>query len=486
MNLDALEQIVANDLKKISHPHNPWLLPHVGADGAPALDVLVVGGGQSGVAAAFGLKRSRIDNVLVIDQAQEGKEGPWSTYARMQTLRNPKDYTGPDLDIPSMTCQSWYEARFGADAWEALDIVPKAHWHAYLLWVRKVSGVAVANETVLTALVPEGTLLRAELLERGRPRTVYTRKVILATGQDSMGRWGMPASVAALPAERRAATADPIDFETLRGKTVAVIGAGASAFDNAAMALEAGAARVMLLCRRFAPQVIQPYRWLTFRGFLRHFGDLDDTWRWRFMRYILGLREGFTQATYDRCMRFKNFDICSGAGVVDARFRPDAEGQASSGDRPGAVELITESGPIQVDYVISATGIEVNFACRPELAQFANNIATWADRYAPPETERDARLGAFPYLNDDYSFAEKVAGVTPWIRNIHLFSIASTMSFGPSGSSINALTTAIPKLVAGVGKGLFCDDAERYWASLQAYAVPQAIMHDRAHYHPGE
>ena len=57
----------------------------------------------------------------------------------------------------------------------------------------------------------------------------------------------------------------------LRGKRVAVIGAGASAFDNAATALEAGAAEVHLFCRRAEIQVIQPYRWLTFRGFLAAF-----------------------------------------------------------------------------------------------------------------------------------------------------------------------------------------------------------------------
>jgi cation diffusion facilitator CzcD-associated flavoprotein CzcO len=75
-----------------------------------------------------------------------------------------------------------------------------------------------------------------------------------------------------------------------------VVGAGASAFDNAATALEAGAAAVHLFCRRAEIQVIQPYRWLTFRGFLRQFSDLDDGWRWRFMRAILEMRQGFPQA----------------------------------------------------------------------------------------------------------------------------------------------------------------------------------------------
>ena len=62
------------------------------------------------------------------------------------------------------------------------------------------------------------------------------------------------------------------------------------------------------------------------------------------------------------------------------------------------------------------------------------------------------------------------------MRNIHLFSIASTLSFGPSGSSINAMSTAIPKIVAGITGGLFRDDVEKHWASLQTYDVPQAVV----------
>jgi cation diffusion facilitator CzcD-associated flavoprotein CzcO len=255
-----------------------------------------------------------------------------------------------------------------------------------------------------------------------------------------------------------------IDFAALAGKTVAVIGAGATAFDNAAMALEAGAVDVQLLCRRAEIQVIQPYRWLTFRGFLRHFCDLDDAWRWRFMRAILDLREGFPQATYDRCARFSNFHLHEGAPIEAAR---------ETGEQ---VELQTPRGALRAHFVICGTGTEVDFSDRSELKNFAGNIATWADRYQPPNDEQSPRLARYPYLADDYAFTERVAGKTPWIANIHLFAFASTMSFGPSGSSINAMTTAIPKLVYGLTRGLFRTDLERHWNSFKAYNVPQAAI----------
>ncbi len=462
--LRRLEARVADDLARIAHPAQSWLAPRRAPDGSDAFDVVIVGAGQSGLATAFGLLRSRVANILVLDRAEAGREGPWLTYARMETLRSPKHFTGPDLDIPSLTYQSWHEARFGADSWNELDLIPKEMWAEYLLWYRRVLALPVRNGVEVTEIGHDGGFIRVQAIENGATRQFFARKLVLATGQESMGRWTMPAVLAALPAARRAHAADTIDFAALRGKRVAVIGAGASAFDNAATALEAGAAEVHLLCRRSEAQVIQPYRWLTFRGFLRHLGDLDDAWRWRFMSKIMGLREGFPQATFDRCAKHPAFRLHTGAPVLGAA------------ERDGAVELALPDGTLAVDFVVAATGIEIDLAARPELAGFAGNVALWGDRYTPPAAERDERLARFPYLGPDYALVEREPGLTPWIADIHLFSIASTMSFGASGSSINAMTTAVPKLVEGITRGLFAGDIEKHWSSLLSYDVPQAVV----------
>ena len=461
----ALETRVRADLARIAHPHAAWLVPTPGPDGKPALDVLVVGAGQSGIATAFGLMRSQVNNILVVDKSEEGREGPWLTYARMNTLRSPKDYTGPDLDIPSLTYQSWHEARFGEEGWRNLELIPRELWAEYLLWFRCVIGVPMRNGCEVVEIAPApGGLLAATVESGAGIEILYARKIVLATGQEGMGDWTIPEPLRHLPSSLCVHAAQPIDFAALRGKQVAVIGAGASAFDNAATALEAGAAAVHLLCRRAEIQVIQPYRWLTFRGFLRHFCDLDDAWRWRFMRAILEMREGFPQATYDRCARHANFHLHGGAPIEAAE------------ERGHGVELRTPRGVLSVDFVICGTGIDMNFAGRRELRNCAANIATWADRYQPPVDERSPRLGRFPYLADDYTLLERDPGKTPWITDIHVFAIASTMSFGPSGSSINAMTTAVPKLVHGLTRGLFRADIERHWASFKAYDVPQAIV----------
>jgi FAD-dependent urate hydroxylase len=463
--LIALEAQIRDDLAKTSHPSASWLEPKVGPDGQPALDVLIVGGGQSGLAIAFGLRRSQVTNILIIDKAEQGSEGPWLSYARMHTLRSPKNYTGPDLDTPSLTYQSWHEARFGKEDWQALDLIPRELWAEYLIWFKRAVGLTVRNGCELLEMAPAADgLLAATMASDGATKTIYARKIVLATGQEATGNWMIPEPLRHLPPTRVVRASDPIDFGALAGQTVAVIGAGATAFDNAAMALEGGAAEVHLLCRRAEIQVIQPYRWLTFRGFLRHLCDLDDIWRWRFMRAILELREGFPQATYDRCARFPNFHLHEGSPVEAAQEVGDG------------IQLQTPRGAFSAHFVISGAGTEIDFAERRELRSFARNIATWADRYQPPDDEQSPRLGRYPYLADDYAFTERVAGATPWISNVHLFAFASTMSFGPSGSSINAMTTAIPKLVYGLTRALFRADVEQHWNSFKVYDVPQAVI----------
>jgi cation diffusion facilitator CzcD-associated flavoprotein CzcO len=259
-----------------------------------------------------------------------------------------------------------------------------------------------------------------------------------------------------------------VDFAALRGKAVAVLGAGASAFDNAATALEHGAAEVQLFCRRAEPQLVQPYRWLTFSGFLEHMHAAPDAWRWRFMAHVLGLREAFPQDTWDRCARFPNFRMQLGRPWTDARVTPE-----------GRVAVATPRGEAVADFLICGTGVRMDFAAVPALAGFHGNIARWSDRYDPPAEEADERLGGFPYLAPDYGFLEREPGRTPWIRDIHLFGIATTMSFGPAGASINAMVYAVPRLARGITRGLFEADLPRLWQEYRAYDVRIAELDPR-------
>lgn len=459
--LAALEARVRRDLELIKYPEPRWVPPRTSARGEPVLDVLVVGAGQGGLSVAHMLLRERIDNFLVIDRAPRDREGPWKTYARMHTLRSWKTVTGPDLDIPSLTFQSWYEAQFGASAFERMGKIPKGEWQDYLLWLRDLLRMPVRNDVELLRLVPEDGLLVAEVLDEGKPARLVARKIVLAMGIECSGAWWMPPHIAALPARLRAHTADAIDFAALAGKRVAVLGAGASAFDNAAMALEHGAATVTLCCRRDTIQRVQPYKAISFPGFLRFFATLDDATRWKVSRYLLEVREALPVETWNRVTRHANFDLWTGASWDRVEPRGDA------------VIVHTPRGSLEADFLICGTGFEIDVARRPELAGFAQHIATWGDCYTPPPAEASERVAAFPYLGPEQQFVEKVAGSAPYLADIYCHDFGATASFGPSGSSINAMKFAVPRLVGSIVRDLFRQDIAHHVDVLRAYDDPE-------------
>lgn len=463
-NLVELEADIRRDRELVAHPRAEWLIPKT-CGGARVLDCLIIGAGQCGLAVAHALLRDKVTNILLIDRAAEGKEGPWVTYARMPTLRSWKDQNGPDLGMPSLTYQAWHEAQYGAEHFAAMRMIPREAWQDYLNWFRRVLALPVRNNVTAGRVAPTQTDDQLPCLQIETSDGYYfARKVILATGQEGAGEWWMPDYLRALPSHLRAHTAEEIDFASLKGRVVAVLGAGASAFDNAAMALEAGAAEVHLFCRRADPMIIQPYRWLTFAGFLRHLFEAPDEWRWRFMSYILGLREGFPADTYARVNAFANFTMHVGCPWHDAQAKDDK------------VILQTTRGEFSADYAICGTGVRMDPGVIPSLGDCAYNIACWADRYTPPAEEGNQRLGEFPYLAPDYAFTEKAPGLTPWVRDIHLFGIGTSMSFGPAGASINAMAIAAPRLAAGITRGLFTGDLPRLYGELRSYDIPQVQL----------
>ena len=269
----------------IGYPLNEWVPEKFTKEGERVLDVLIVGAGQGGLAIAFQLMRERVNNVLVIDKAEPGTEGPWINYARMPILRSPKEVNGPDLNIPSLSFQAWYESQFGASLWEAMGKIPTKMWMDYLVWYRRILQLPVENGVRLDTFEPYEDIQKVTLccLQTNTNKTVFTRKIVLATGIESSGEWWSPSITENIPKRYWSHASENIDFSRLAGKRVAVLGAGASAMDNAVAALAADASEVTIFCRRPELQRIQPFKWLSFPGFLRHFSELNDDWRWKFM-----------------------------------------------------------------------------------------------------------------------------------------------------------------------------------------------------------
>jgi cation diffusion facilitator CzcD-associated flavoprotein CzcO len=453
---------VRRELTYLSYPSQEWTIPRF-RDGARVLDVLIVGGGQGGLATAFGLRRERISNIRIVDRNPRGLEGPWRRFARMKELRTSKEVTGIDLGIPSLTPRAWYEARFGRQAWESIEKFSPDVWQKYLDWYRDVLELPVENEIEVTSIEPAGDLLLAHLRRGARIERVHARKIVLATGMEGNGSWQAPSAlVAGLPKGRYAHSTDDIDFGRLAGKRVGVLGVGASAFDNAAAALEAGARRVDLCFRRANVPRVNPLLWTHFAGMLGHFGELSDLERWRFMRRIL---EEFPQPppqdAFWRCRKFENFAWHANCAWQSVREERDA----------AAVE--TQAGIFTFDFIIFATGTETNLSARSELTPIVHHIALWRDRFTPPTGEESDLLASHPYLGSAFEFVERKPGTAPFLGRLHNLTFGATPSLGLTGAAIIGMKYGIPRLVNGLVRDLFREDAATYYRDLLAYAVPE-------------
>jgi FAD-dependent urate hydroxylase len=455
--LDSLAAQVRKERDMLDFPVRDWVPAKHTACGKPVLNVLVVGLGQAGVAILLGLARDHVNNILGIDASPRGREGPWLSVARMSTLRTPKEVTGPDLRLPSLSFQAWYEIQFGEAAWAALAQIPRIEWARYLAWVRKVLDLPCRNGVHLDAIRAEGPYLAADVSTETGSEVLRARKIVLATGVDAGGGWHVPAMVNALPRDMWSHSGEEIDFGSLRGKRVAVLGAAASAMDNAAAALEHGAALVEQFCRRPHVQAIQPYKWMSFPGFMRHIGEMDDATRWKFLNYILELREPFTLDAWSRVSRFRNYRMVTGLPWRSLTV----EGKT--------ICIHSNRGQRETDFVICGTGVTVDHRLRPELRHFHDHIATWGDRYRPPAGEENERLALYPYLSPSYAFMERTAGSAPRLADIHCFNFAATLSFGPSGAAIRPMKYMVPKLVRALTRDLFRADIEHHWQTLRAF-----------------
>lgn len=463
MSLAELEGKVRHELDLTHYPRRDWVHQRHTREHAPIFNVAIVGAGQGGLATAFALQREHVGGVIVVDENPPGQEGPWRTFARMVTLRTPKHLTGPDLGLPSLTFRAWYEAQFGAPAYQELGLIPKEVWADYLLWLRQVLALPVQNNTRVDAVTWDAANNCWYLgLANGGP--LYARKVVLATGIDGSGSWQKPEMVRALPAHRCAHTRDPIDFAALKGKRIGILGAGASAFDNAIVALEYGAASVDLFFRRAQLPHVNPYRWAEFTGFLKHHADLGDAARWRFILQILRMGQLPPRDTFVRATAHPLF-----------RMHPESPWLRAEETEAG-VNVLTAKGEDVFDFLILGSGFVTNLAMRPELRHVVGDIALWRDRYTPPMSEHHDDLARHPYLGPHFEFQEKVPGAAPYVQSIFNYTFGALLSMGFSGGSISGLKYSVQRLTHGITKQLYEDEAGRHFENLCAFDAPEFTL----------
>jgi cation diffusion facilitator CzcD-associated flavoprotein CzcO len=429
-------------------------------------NVLIVGGGQTGCAFAFALRRAGIGKVAVIDAAPDAERaGIWTNGARMHVLRTPKALVGPEYGIAALSFQAWYEARHGADAYRAFERIPRQAWVDYLTWYRDFLGIAVRYSTRLDRIEPADGHFRLHL--NSGVETV--RKVIIATGFAGGGGLAVPDFLRELPRRLWAHTGDDIDFPALGGKDVALIGGAASAFDAAAVALESGAKSVHLFARRATLAATPINRSRGYPGAYDNFYALPDAVRWH--QAIRYRRAGSTapQDAIDRVLKHANFHLHLAAPWVTAR---EEAGGIIAEVAEAAGCLADGSLTYRFDFAIAGTGYAADPNLRPEFADFADRILLWRDRYTPPADEADPFLGAHPYLGPGNEFMEKVPGAAPYLNDIHCFNPAGFVSFGVPIGDVPSMKRGHPSVTAAISRDLFLADFDHHQRRMTGEVPP--------------
>jgi FAD-dependent urate hydroxylase len=462
--LAAHDAAVARDLQLLNLPPSHWLEQRTGRDGESIADVVVVGAGMCGIAAATSLLFRGIRNIRILERSRPGSEGPWVTFARMETLRSPKHLSGPAMGIPSLTFRAWYEAIHGAAGWRRLDKIPNAVWMDYLAWLRRVLALPVENGIEVTRIEAAAGTVRLAVSGTQGDSTIVTRRLVLATGRGGAGGLHIPDFVdRALWPDLARHTAEDIDFRRFAGRRIAVIGGGASAWDNAATALEAGAARVDMYVRRPVLPQINKGRGSSHPGFFQGFAALSDAERWNLLVYLEDRPAPPPRETVLRTIRHPGFAIHLGTPVTAAR----RDGQRVKLGLGGA----TESH--HADFLIVGTGFRVDLDFCPELAPLVTRIATWGDRHTPPDDLRRPKIARFPYLGRGFELAERSAGSCPDLARIHLFNYAANASLGAVSGDIPGVVFGAERLASFIAEAFFQEDLAHIRRELDAFAEPE-------------
>lgn len=465
MSIEALNKRVATDLSYLAYGGPDWVRRREHEEGH-VYDVVVVGGGQSGLGLAFGLLRERISNILVIDENPEGFEGPWDTYARMVTLRTPKHLTSIDLGVPSLTFRSWWEAQTGADGWNQVDKIPRGDWMDYLRWYRSVLKLPVVNDTKLKLIEPVGEGLHRLYLEgKGSPsKTLLARKVVLATGIQGGGEWHVPAMIKDnVPRSLYAHTSEAIDFRALRGKRIAILGGGASAFDNAQHALSEGVSEAHVFVRRRELPRINPIRQMEVSGMIERYQALSDADKYAVIAHFYKHNQPPTNDTFARASAYPGFQLHLGSPWLNAV-------PAKNG-----VDITTPQGTHHFDFLIVSTGLVSDPALRPELSMVESDIARWSDRYKAPAEIASPMLDAHPYLTPGFGFMGRDEAGSKRLHGLFAFNYSVMVSCGLSASAISGMRFAIPRLVSAIADQLFMDDRETILHNFYAYGEAEFV-----------
>ena len=456
--LEALEAEIDESFSILNHPPKPFVPLIKGPDGELMLDVLIIGGGMNGLAAAFALRRFGVLNIRQLDAKPAGFAGPWRNYARMQFLRSGKNQSGPSLDQALLTPQAWWQASRPNSDWKTFEYFGREDWAEYLEWYAKVTQADVEYETIVSEIVPKDEYVAIKTLDsKGIQSCTYARQVVLATGREGLAKPRIPDAFQTLRGDSRVCHSSKfIDFSSVTGQDVAVVGLAASAFDNAAVLAESGANVTIIGRAREVPRMNKMKHTVT-SGFAEGFPLLADHYKLKWLRHITASRIAPPKHTVERVSKL-GVNIVTDTKIIEV---------CKAGEQ---LVLMSDNFSMKVDKVILATGFTVDLFANAAIASFVDEIQLWRDKM-PPETwvTADEEWAAFPYLSQGFGFQPKQAKKSPALGRVRCFNHGAQLSLGNLANDIPHTSFGAERLAKSIVADLFVEDRDYHFQTLQDY-----------------
>jgi cation diffusion facilitator CzcD-associated flavoprotein CzcO len=296
--------------------------------------------------------------------------------------------------------------------------------------------------------------------EEGEVR--YTKKLVLATGRGGFGGNSIPAIIETLPKEICAHTSENIDFDSLKGKRVLIYGFGASALDAAAECLEKEAVSVTILTRRKKLPCVNKFARTVYPGFSNGYPLLSDDDKIAIMSNVERSGSPPPFESLDRVKKFSNFEVLTGFEIQSVKVENEI------------IYLGNDKTTLEADYIIAATGFNIDGSKEPILKGIFDHLMLWRDKHS---TISHA-LGAYPYLGCHYHFLEKRSGEAPFLKNIYCFNYAAKLSHGLTSSDIPDISIGAERLSKGIVSDFFIQNSKFY--------VDKVVRDDIKEYDPAD
>ncbi len=202
--LGQLEAAARRQLSLFEYPTRNWMLPPA----RDAYDVAILGAGPRACAVALGLRRERIDRVVLIDTGDPDETLMYAA-ATAEPVWRRADFAGHEVDLGPFSFRSWLDAASSHCLAVPYGRSLRASWQRYGAWLRTLLDLTVLP----AAAIAEVRVGSGSLVMGCDGASVQVRRLVVATSDADL-----PTLRTSLPA-------------CCAGRTVSILGGGAADID---------------------------------------------------------------------------------------------------------------------------------------------------------------------------------------------------------------------------------------------------------------